>query len=300
MTIYPATISALVLHFRSPEPTLQCLRSLSQEGIRNAVLVDNSEDSGRSIDIMASALTKLRRSGMSIQVVDPAQNLGFAKGVNLGLSRANVNNTTAILLINSDAIVEAGSVARLASGLQNADIVIPRVCDNTGASRSLFNYYCAMTSLLIKKPCQKSLKYASGCCMLVRSNIARGALFDEDFFFYGEDVALSSELLKVGAKIIEEKAALIQHSGSESSKNGSLFYEYHINRGHWLLAKKLARNSFEKNLYLTCRCVVLPLRASIRCWRLKSLTPLLGFITASVDLIRGQFRSFTPPPKSEK
>lgn len=118
---------------------------------------------------------------------------------------------------------------------------------------------------------------------------------DEDFFFYCEDVSLGQDLLARGVEVIECQDAVIIHAGSGSARNGSLFYEYHINRGHWLLAAKLARSSLQRFVYIALRSVTLPARASIRCLRFRSLTPWRGLFAATLDVIKGQCRDLTPP-----
>lgn len=297
MTTKVQEVTGLILHFRTPKATIECIQSLAQEGIRRVVLVDNSEDGGQSLDAMTTPLTKLHGQGMDIRVVNFGCNLGFAKGVNVGLAQAVLDGASAILLINSDATVVTGSISQLTQGLENADVVLPRVRTEPGTETSLFGYYHTMAATLAKRPGARHLKFASGCCMLIRPEVARGNIFDEDFFFYYEDVALANSHIKHGINVKEVSSALIVHAGSGSSKNGSFFYEYHINRGHWLLAGKLAKSTSEKILNIACRCITLPMRASVRCWRFKSFTPWLGLLAATFDVISGKMRPHTPPPK---
>ncbi|OZB61409.1 MAG: hypothetical protein B7X31_10755, partial [Thiomonas sp. 13-66-29] len=135
----------------------------------------------------------------------------------------------------------------------------------------------------------------SGCCLLIRADQVRPDLFDKDFFFYGEDVMLGFDLARRGVSVAECKEATVIHAGSASAKNGSMFYEYHMVRAHWLLARKLARNGFERNLFVAARCVTMPLRACVRSVRGRSLTPWRGLFAATADVLRGRCRSFTPP-----
>lgn len=299
MTTKVQQVTGLILHFRTSKATIECIQSLAQEGIRRVVLVDNSEDGGQSLDAMTTPLTELHDQGMDIRIINHGYNLGFAKGVNVGLAQAVSDGASAILLINSDAKVVAGAISQLMQGLENADVVIPRVRTEPGTETSLFGYYHTMAATLANGPGAKHLKYASGCCMLLRPKMTqdRNRIFDEDFFFYGEDVALANSHIKRDISVKEVASALIIHAGSGSSKNGSFFYEYHINRGHWLLAGKLTTSTNEKILNIACRCITLPMRACVRCWRFKSFTPWLGLLAATFDVISGKMRPHTPPPK---
>lgn len=288
-------VVGLTLHFRTPAQTLSCLRSLHAEGIRHAVVVDNSEDGGKSLVTMQAHLDELKASGLRIDVVTSERNLGFAQGVNAGLARAVAARASDILLINSDARLERGALAALVQGLSNAHVTMPLVRPQLGApASSLFGFYQRMFALVLRKNQPGCLRYPSGCCLLLRAEMARPPLFDKDFFFYGEDVMLGHNLRARGVDVVECPSAVIIHAGSASAQNGSLFYEYHLNRGHWLLARKLAKNRFEIVVFLAARCVTLPLRATVRSIRFRSLVAWKGVIAATLDVVRGRCRSFTP------
>lgn len=289
-------IVGLVLHFRTPKSTLDCVRSLFDEGVRCVVLVDNSEDAGVSLAEMDAELDRLIDAGLDVQVLAPDRNLGFARGVNSGLMRAVETGADAILLINSDAQLESGALISLAKHLGEAAVVVPRARQRKGAaSRSLFGHYQAAFALVLRTRWPGCLTYATGCCLLMHSKAVATPLFDEGFFFYGEDVLLGLDFNARGVKVLECAEATVIHAGSGSAKNGSFFYEYHMNRGHWLLAHKLAPNTYLRTGYLAGRCLSLPLRALVRCFRFRSLIPFRGLVTATLDVARGRCSALTPP-----
>jgi N-acetylglucosaminyl-diphospho-decaprenol L-rhamnosyltransferase len=292
-----ANVGGLVLHFRTDMQTMECVRSMVDEGIRIVVIVDNSNDEGRSAGRMRPALERMSGIGLVFEIVSPGRNLGFARGVNAGLMRVVAYRPDAVLLINSDAKLESGSLANLLRALDRAPLAIPQVRGAAGAAEgSLSGWYHRASGLQLGAGSSSHcVHYPSGCCLMLRTDIARAPLLDEDFFFYGEDVELGHELGVRGIGFAECSDAVIIHAGAGSARNGSLFYEYHINRGHWLLAVKLAGRPLERVLYIALRCVTLPLRASIRCLRFRSLTPWRGLAAASLDLIRGRCRDLTPP-----
>lgn len=296
MSVDATPVVGLTLHFRTPVQTLSCLHSLHAEGIRHAVVVDNSEDGGKSLATMQAHLSQLKASGLKIEVVTSERNLGFAQGVNAGLTRAVATRASSVLLINSDARLERGALAALVQGLSNAQVSIPLVRPRPGApAASLFGHYQRMFALVLRKHQPGCLSYPSGCCLLLRAETAVSPLFDQDFFFYGEDVMLGCNLRARGVDVVECPSAVILHAGSGSAQNGSLFYEYHLNRGHWLLARKLAENRFEMVVFLAARCVTLPLRATVRSMQFRSWVAWKGLIAATFDAVRGRRRSFTPP-----
>lgn len=296
MSVDRERVVGVVLHFRTVERTIACLKSLGGEGIPRIVLVDNSEDHGASLSVMRPELEQLRLAGMNVDVLVPKVNLGFAKGVNAGLAYGLRIGAEAFFLINSDATIETGALTPLLRGIDEAGVSIPLVRSRRGAPAGrLFGFYHAATALLARSARSGCMQYPSGCCLLLRADVARPPLLDEDFFFYGEDVVLGRDLRARGVNVVECPDATIVHEGTGSAKNGSMFYEYHMARGHWLLAGKLAPNPLKHLGYVACRCVILPMRALVRSVRFRSLIPWRGLMAATADVISARCRSFTPP-----
>lgn len=285
----------LVLHFRTPERTLGCLASLCAEGVRRTVVVDNSQDGGYSVAAMASGLAELRARGMAVELLQPARNLGFASGVNLGLTHILASGGGHVLLINSDAVLVAGALGRLVAKLGDAGVVAPFVRDaDETEPRSLIAYYQRWSALCFRRSRFDTVPHQSGCCLLIRSDRIRADLFDRGFFFYGEDVMLGRTLQRSDVTVAECEDAIVIHVGSASARNGSLFYEYHMVRAHWLLARKLADNGGERLCFVLTRCFTLPMRAAVRSIRWRSMRPWRGLWLATLDVISGRYRDLTP------
>lgn len=288
-------ITGLVLHFRTPEKTLACLRSQQKEGIHHAVVVDNSEDGGQSIAAMQEGIDLLRNAGLDVKVLNPGRNLGFASGANAGLAHIAAKLHSHVLLINSDAWLATGALEHMRNALQSAPIIAPRIAQGSQQPTSAFAYYDRLFGLITNTPKIMPLRHASGCCLLLHAEQVRKPLFDQDFFFYGEDAMLG--LTTAQNRIVEQDCsqAIVMHATSSSSKNGSIFYEYHMSRAHWLLAHKLARNPLEKFMFIAARCFTLPLRALVRSLRFRSMVAWKGLFLATFDVLTGRCRSFTPP-----
>lgn len=289
-------ICGLVLHFRTPERTLACLRSLLAEGVSCVVIVDNSEDAGRSLGLMRDGLADLRLHGLEIKLVEPGTNLGFAAGVREGLLHIGHGVVEGVLLINSDARLVAGSLQLMLQELETVGVVAPHAKVDEGARAvSPVVFYHRLAALYLRKPCRYTVAYPSGACLLLRNDALCPDLFDPDFFFYGEDVELGHDLTWRGVRFVACEGAFVLHAGSASAGNGSMFYEYHINRAHWLLARKLAVNGGERVLFVVARCITLPLRALVRSLRFRSMVPWKGLVAATFDVISGRCRTVTPP-----
>lgn len=288
-------ITALVLHFRTTKSTYHCLFNLWKDGVTHAIIIDNSEDDGKSLSELMQLVHDIHPCFNAITHSEN-RNLGFACGVNTGLKLAKQQGFKHVLLINSDAQLEPGSLAAMLRKGENSILVYPKSRPAPGLpAEPLLHYYQYCTGLNFSKPILGTLAYASGCCLLLNlGRLDNTELFDEDFFFYGEDVVLSE---KLGHEIIstaECPEACVIHEGAGSSRNGSLFYEYHINRWHLLTARKLAKSRSQSIFYFLARMVTLPLRASWRCARQRSLLPWKALTLAIADDISGRLTTHTP------
>lgn len=295
----PPTVG-LILHFRQQMHTSACLVSLLGDGVQRALLVDNSEDGGQSLDALRPTLAELTAKGLEIEICEPGRNLGFSAGINRGLVEIRQRlGHACVLLINNDARLQFGAHEALRSALvEGGGLAVPRMQSAAGAVHSVF--YHRATGLLLRKKFPGTFEYLSGCCILLDPELSGGALFDEDFFFYGDDAELGWRLSRVGVPQHKVPDAVVEHDGSIGSRNGSLFYEYHMARAHWLLAHKLSDSRLQYFLYLLGRGIFLPLRAVLRSVRKGSLAPIRGLAMASWDVFHGQCRSLTPSPQSAK
>lgn len=288
--------TALVLHFRTVTATTDCLASLVADGIRAVVLVDNSADGGRSLDRLFDAIEPLLSAGLALRVERPMRNLGFAAGVNLGLSSIRRHfGPSPVLLINSDATLEHGATPRLVDAIMSgAELATPVLLSPTG-ERSGVAYYHRVSGLILRKPVPGAIRHLSGCCLLISAKLASADLFNEAFFFYGEDAFLGWRMHRDGIEGVVVKEARVMHAGSGSSRKGSMFYEYHMARAHLLLARQLSRRSWEYGFLLVGRAVFLPLRAIWRSVRQRSTVPCMALWLAAIDAALGRLRDLTPP-----
>jgi GT2 family glycosyltransferase len=105
-------------------------------------------------------------------------------------------------------------------------------------------------------------------------------LFDKDFFMYGEDMEFCFRAVQNGFNSGIVQDAKIFHKTGSSAVNNSFFYEYHINRSHFLLARKLFLNSYARLISQILKTVLLGMRAVMRTLRYKNLNALKGYLLA--------------------
>lgn len=282
-------IVAVILNYRTPEKTLKCLETLVDQGISRIILVENSEDGGVTLAAMQRGLDSISEKEVSVAILDNGKNLGFSAGVNIALASKYIRKEDSVLLINSDAHLMPNSLANLISALPaGADIAAPLVAEPGHSPRPPLFYYNRYFALLTRHRIPGSFPYITGACMMISSKVVSSQLFNEKFFFYGEDVMLGATMIQLRKNFTVVKNSIAVHEGSGSAKNGSLFYEYHINRGHWLLARELFPENIKYSAALFFRIFTLTVRAILRSIRLRSTLPLKGFFRASSDFFSGE------------
>lgn len=290
---------ALILHFRNSELTASCLDALVAEGLLRTVVVDNSEDGGDSLHALRPRLGELSAMGAEIVLVEPGRNLGFSAGINLAMRSARQHfGPTDVLVLNNDARLMRGSLRSLRGRLASATArsVIAPVIRSPDGTEIRGAWYQRLLGLYSLRPVPGCVRYLSGCCLAVPMQMCSEPLFDETYFFYGEDVDLSARLARMGVRLEVDDSALVEHAATSSSRNGSLFYEYHMNRAHLLLASRLNHGAVAVIIAIFGRLLTLPLRAAIRTVRFRALTPWHGLALAVVDVARGRMRTLTPSP----
>lgn len=261
----------LLLNYLDAACSARCIQSLLDEGISRIVVWDNSADGGTSAAAIRANFGQDDRLDIQLSMT----NLGFAAGANRGLEHCAMLYPEAwILLINNDARLLRGGLSRLVDALAVNSVTKLAFPSINHAGRILGWSYChRLTGLLSRHPRTGFFPYASGCCMLIAPERLRGPLFDEDFFMYGEDCELGWRLCGQPAAIAHVEDILVEHDGAASSGLGSSFYETHMVAAHLILARKLARSSFEAYLLYVFRILMLIARAFVRAIRFRSLIP---------------------------
>ncbi len=264
------TIFGLTLNYRDAAATTRCIQSLLDNGVERVLVWDNSADGGFS----AEQLLKLWSWEKRVTIKVSPNNLGFAAGVNRALEQIQQQCPTAwVFLINNDAIVRPEGLkelSRVLSSHQKAKIAYSAFKQDGGVIGT--RYYHRYLGLLSSRPFPGTFPYPTGCALLLALDRLDLPLFDEDFFMYGEDCLLGWQY---GEKnIVFVPHVLVDHQGSGASHIGSSFYENHLVAGHWILAKKLARNSAEYLFLCLGRLLTLSMRALVRALRYRSMTPI--------------------------
>ena len=279
-------ICAIVINYFGYENTITCVCTLASQDISKIVVLDNSAEKNQEMTLL-EAFQGLDQ----VDVIVSKYNMGFAGGVNFVLREMLQHQFDEFLLLNNDTLAPDSLVENLVSGMHysSLDVAAPHIYGYPMKETlwSKGNYYNNITGLITQKPIPiipRTYYYLTGCCLMVKSEVfEKIGLFDESFFMYGEDVEFCHRAEKNGFRIGVAKDALIYHRVNASSQNNSLFYEYHINRGHLILSKKLNHSRYEHMVFFPMKLMMVGIRALVRTIRYRNLNALTGYYMATKD-----------------
>lgn len=243
-----STLAILIINYRSPAYTVDCLRSLAGEraGIDFIVwLLDNASGDGSALQIREA----MDENGWAswVRFIESEENLGFAGGNNLLLGHVLAEEAPPpyLLLLNNDTVVHPGcltyvvsrlgrdpSIALLSCHLQNGDGTVQNVARRMPTPLTetltafglpyilprLFGWADIEDRGWDRETTEREVGWLGGAFMCMPIGTARTTgLFDTDFFFYGEDIELCHRIRKTVGRIVFSPGARTVHFGGGSS-----------------------------------------------------------------------------------
>jgi hypothetical protein len=201
-------VSVVIVNWNAGAALRACLTALFNsegEDPHQVILVDNASTDGSQ--------TGLASAYPTLEIIQNAQNVGFARGVNQGLRAAKGQFA---LVLNPDVILQPTSLPRLVQFMitqADAGVAGPRLLDPDGtvqasarrdpsARTALFGRSAPLTRLFPNNPVSQRelpalwvagdepvpVDWLSGACLLVRRTAwEQVGLLDERFFLYWED-----------------------------------------------------------------------------------------------------------------
>lgn len=219
-------LSVLVLNYRQPEMTIDCLKQL----IRNVdncsesveiILLDNGSGDD-SIEKIAIALKTLPHD--NIIFLQSSNNLGYAAGNNICITKASGDW---LFLLNNDTIFSStflNEMIQFINKYPNAAAIGPKIynCEEpakpwfTGGSiTKTFN----PLSLARDYTIYKQVDWLTGCALLInRRTIDEIGMLNEEYFAYLEDVEWCMRIKQVNGQLIYSPFNSLKHIGSVTTK----------------------------------------------------------------------------------
>jgi GT2 family glycosyltransferase len=245
----PPTVGILILNYRQPGATLECVRRLLEvEGPGSRVLWLENDAAGTGEE--APAL--LAASGLRWRRLDPdgplpepgevgylanAANLGYAGGNNVGIRFLHRHGVPYTWVMNNDTFLVAGSSADLLAAAQaepEVGIWGMELVSASGRSARAWRISprdFAAGELEPERLRTDPMGYIHGCAMFFRTEEAlRLGAIPEEYFLYYEDVAFNWEFRRAGFRLGSVPAVSVRHEGSLASGARSPRVEYYCRR----------------------------------------------------------------------
>ncbi len=196
-------------------------------------------------------------------LIEPDTNLGFGKGVNVGVEQARKLGAGCCLLLNPDASIDRVSLLRLWQAVHENPLALvsPTVHrpDGSvwfgGADLYLETGRTASRRRRVPGSTERLEPWLSGACLMLNLQLwDRVGGFDEGYFLYWEDVDLSHRVRLAGGEIVTlTDARAVHDEGGTQEKNTRAYarraksrtYYYYNIRNRFLFA---ARNLDDSDL----------------------------------------------------
>ena len=206
-------ITAVITSFRSENKILNCIKSLGKD--IKIIVIENSNN--------IKLKEKLEKDYSNLKCILSNENLGYAKGNNLGLSLVK---TKFALIINPDAAVDENAINNfLSTAKLKSDFAI--IAPYIQEEKSNINLETAKGIFQVKS--------VKGFAMFLNLDQFKNiGYFDENFFIYFEEIDLCKRLIKNNKQIFLDTNIKINHKGGTSHDN-TINYEMEKSRNwHWM------------------------------------------------------------------
>ena len=245
------SIGIVTVNFNSFNDTFELIKSIEKISYKDfsMYIVDNGSKNNEY-----SKLLDLKKNihSFNCEVLHSKENLGFAGGYNLGILRALSDRNDGILILSNDTTVEINFLTELvktANNNNNVGIVggkifyfdRPDILWTVGGkvNRWFGSKYFGNNKLDNGQFDNISISHVSGCMALIpRETLLNIGLFDESYFFRGEEWDLCFRIKKNGLNAFLSKNSKIFHKVSKSVSRYSKFDLYCAYRSKLLFVSK--------------------------------------------------------------
>jgi len=227
-------ITAIILNYRNYKDIKQCILSLENQKIDtnynlHILIIDNgSQDQNTK---------QLQQDFPQHQFVFNNTNFGFAKAVNQGI-KLTQKQSDYFLLVNNDAELATDCLGTLITNSNHSAITGPAICYKNDPekiwqsggffSKLRLNTLNPLKNKPYKKQAPQKVDFLSGCVLLIpKKIILKLGLFDENLFFYGEDLdyCLRAKFNKIDINYCAEARAWHNIEDIASSRTSAFVLE---------------------------------------------------------------------------
>ena len=248
LTNNPPLVYIVILIYNNKEEIKRCIESLEQITYTNyrILLIDNdSPDGGGS---------ELKTIFSTFEFIETGENLGFARGCNVGLRYAVENNAEYVLLLNGDMIVESNFLEPMVEMMEsNEDAGLASGKIFHLSNRKLLWYAGGYIQLwrgqLINSYYNKPdtigngsailTQFCTGAMMLIPKRIINEiGLLPQEYFFGVEEWDYSMQVRQSGYKLYVIPNAVAYHLAGGSVKDYVVKFHYNFYRNKLIFQRK--------------------------------------------------------------
>lgn len=222
---------AVVVGYNHVEDSLECLRSLATAGLpaERVVFVDNNS-SDQSAEIVLKEFP-------GTQVILMPQNVGFARGYNVGLSHALQQGAEYVFMLNNDTVVDEQTLPRLVQAAKEnprAGVLAPKIYyyDHRDTIWSAGSKYRRFPPVVVLRrttgpddgryDTEPELEFVTTCALLFpRKYLEETGLLDANYFIFYDDYDLSLRAREAGYTIRLVPESHLWHKVSKSTQAGT-------------------------------------------------------------------------------
>jgi N-acetylglucosaminyl-diphospho-decaprenol L-rhamnosyltransferase len=211
-------ITVLITSFKSDKKIAQCLKSINPK--INIIVIENSNN--------LEFKTRIEKEFSNCKCVLAGENLGYAKGNNLGLKKIK---TKFALILNPDALLSFDAIDNfLITAKKNKDFALIGPLVQEQHKDTEHNIH--------DKPELIEVNNIKGFAMFLNiSQFESIGFFDSNFFIYFEEIDLCRRLKENNKKIYLDPSIKINHAGG-SSHDKDFNFEMELSRNwHWMWSK---------------------------------------------------------------
>lgn len=240
-------LSIIIVSWNVRELLANCLRSvLAQTGLALQVIVVDSASSDGSPELVVEQFPQ-------VELLACQENVGFPRGNNLGLERANGRF---ILLLNPDTIVHGDALARMVSYLQQnpaVGAVGPQLLNDDGSVQSSRRRFPTLWTALFESTWLQPfapkavldhyyardvadgatavVQWVMGACLMTRQDVvAQVGGLDEAYFMYSEELDYCRRIHQAGWQVVYYPEAQVTHLSGKSSEQAVTQRHINFNR----------------------------------------------------------------------
>tara|TARA_B100000029_G_scaffold274791_1_gene269596 strand:- start:670 stop:1533 length:864 start_codon:yes stop_codon:yes gene_type:complete len=211
-------ITIVITSFKSEKKIRNCLNSIDKQC--NVINVENSNDQEYKI--------KIEQEFTNVKCILTGENFGYGKANNIGLKEVK---TKYALILNPDTELFPDALAgfiNLANIKKDFAIIGPGIVET---NKNSFSEEKIGTTTLK----EKMVKSVKGYAMFLNlSEFKDIGFFDENIFFFLEEIDLCERLIKKNKEIYHSPSIRIYHEGGHSH-DSSFDHEMELSRNwHWM------------------------------------------------------------------